>query len=318
MLISRICILTAIVALLMTATGCISNDKSRLSGIDAVPVELASTPFYPQTQYQCGPAALATILESSGLEISIDHLSREVYLPGREGTLQLEIIAAVRRHDLVPYEPDGTLQSLVDQLNNGLPVLVLLNTGLDILPAWHYAVVIGYLPEKNKVILRSGTDYRLEMSRRSFETAWDKAGRWSLLALQPGQLPARVDIERYLNALIAIEETGNWKTAESGYRAVLTHTPQSRLALFGLANALRANGQPEAAVNAYQELISREPGHLPARNNLADTLLKLSQCHEATEVIAETRPDSSGNPTINDAIKETNKEIHSACTTTTN
>ncbi len=204
MLISRICILTAIVALLMTATGCISNDKSRLSGIDADPVELASTPFYPQIQYQCGPAALATILESSGLDISIDHLSREVYLPGREGTLQLEIIAAVRRHDLVPYQPDGTLQSLVDQLNNGLPVLVLLNTGLDILPAWHYAVVIGYLPEKDQVILRSGTDYRLEMSRRSFETAWDKAERWSLLALQPGQLPAKVDIERYLDALIAI------------------------------------------------------------------------------------------------------------------
>lgn len=304
--------LAGIVALVISATGCVSNEQRKFTGIETAPVELTSTSFHPQTQYQCGPAALATILESSGLDLSADDLSREVYLPGREGTLQLEIISAVRRHGRVPYQPDGTLQSLVDQLNQGLPVLVLLNLGLDILPAWHYAVVIGYQPASDIVILRSGTDHRLEMPGRRFEAAWDKSERWSLLALQPGQLPASVDIERYLDALIAIEETGNWQTAEAGYRAVLAYSPDNTLALFGLANALRAHGQLESAVQVYQNLLSQNPGHLPARNNLADTLLVLERCEEATEVIDGVNL-AQATPSIATTISTTRAEIRSKC-----
>ena len=59
-------------------------------------VELDSTPFFPQQDYQCGPAALATVLVASGAQVSPDELVAEVYLPGRKGSLQAELIAAAR------------------------------------------------------------------------------------------------------------------------------------------------------------------------------------------------------------------------------
>ena len=37
-------------------------------------VELTEVPFYPQKEYQCGPAALATALAASGVEVTPDEL----------------------------------------------------------------------------------------------------------------------------------------------------------------------------------------------------------------------------------------------------
>ena len=35
-------------------------------------VELKQVPFFPQTEYQCGPAALATVLNASGVKVTPD------------------------------------------------------------------------------------------------------------------------------------------------------------------------------------------------------------------------------------------------------
>ena len=304
-------------ALLLLVSGCVSQAPNTAAPANASHVELISTPFHPQTQYHCGPSALATVLGSSGLKISPERMSREVYLPGRKGTLQLEIIAAVRRHGRIPYQLDGNLQAILGQLDADLPVLVLLNQGIGMFPAWHYATVIGYQPGTDSVILRSGSDFRLEMSRRRFENDWKKAGYWSLVVLQPGQFPASVDMDRYLDALIAMEEAGQWKAVETGYQAVLSHSPEdspvNRLARFGLANALRADNQLEAAVMEYKQLLSRDPGHLSARNNLADTLLALGRCNEATETIDRIDPDPAIEPAISAAIHATRAEIYATC-----
>src|SRR3569623_3188919 len=53
-------------------------------------VELAAVPFFPQERYQCGPAALATVLASSGAAVTADELAPQVYLPARQGSLQPE------------------------------------------------------------------------------------------------------------------------------------------------------------------------------------------------------------------------------------
>ena len=60
------------------------------------------TPFFPQTQHQCGPAALATLLGAAGRPVSPDELAREIYLPGRGVRLQPEIAAAIRARGFVP------------------------------------------------------------------------------------------------------------------------------------------------------------------------------------------------------------------------
>ena len=105
-------------------------------------VELRQVPFFPQERYQCGPAALATVLNWSGVTITPEQLVDEVYLPQRHGSLQVELMAATRRHQRLPYILEPDLQAMLDEVRGGHPVLVLLNLGLSWYPVWHYVVVM--------------------------------------------------------------------------------------------------------------------------------------------------------------------------------
>src|SRR3954466_13641373 len=53
-------------------------------------VELARVPFFPQEEYQCGPAALAMAMDYAGAALRPEALVEEVWLPARHGSLQLE------------------------------------------------------------------------------------------------------------------------------------------------------------------------------------------------------------------------------------
>ena len=61
------------------AAGCAINPPLRVA--DAMParagagVLLLDVPFHPQTEMQCGPAALATVLNASGVGITPDALA---------------------------------------------------------------------------------------------------------------------------------------------------------------------------------------------------------------------------------------------------
>ena len=92
-------------------------------------VELAETPFFPQRDYQCGPAALATVLGASGVRVDPDNLVAEVYLPGRKGSLQPEMVAATRTRGRLPYLLPPRADALVAQLAAGTPVLLMQKLG---------------------------------------------------------------------------------------------------------------------------------------------------------------------------------------------
>ena len=99
-------------ALLLFLSGCAAiPDHVRELPAD-VSLDLDGTPFFPQERFQCGPAALTTVLVASGADISLDTIVDQVYLPGREGSLQIELSAAVRTHGRIPYTLDGTLAAV--------------------------------------------------------------------------------------------------------------------------------------------------------------------------------------------------------------
>src|SRR3954467_3993486 len=56
-------------------------------------VELSAAPFFAQQDYQCGPAALATVLQSAGIDRTPAQLVEEIYIPQRQGSLQFELLA---------------------------------------------------------------------------------------------------------------------------------------------------------------------------------------------------------------------------------
>jgi predicted double-glycine peptidase len=144
-------------------------------------VELATVPFFAQTEYQCGPAALATVLAHAGANVDAESLVPEVYVEGLKGSLQPELLGATRRHGFIPYvlEPDAS--ALVAELGARRPVLVLQNLGLPRVPVWHYAVVVGV--DGDNVILRSGTEQRRIERAARFLRSWQRGSGWAFVAL---------------------------------------------------------------------------------------------------------------------------------------
>ena len=91
--------------------------------------ELSSVAFFPQDTHQCGPAALATMLVSTGVDIRPEPLVPEVYIPARRGSLQVEMLAAARRHGRIPWQLPPDFTALRAELAAGNPVLVLQDLG---------------------------------------------------------------------------------------------------------------------------------------------------------------------------------------------
>jgi tetratricopeptide (TPR) repeat protein len=298
--------LTLVLCLLVA--GCAHNRYA--TQIDATrPLELTDTPFFPQEDYQCGPAALATVLSASGLAVSPDELRAQVYLPGRRGSLQIELLAASRRHGRLPYVLDPEWPSIQRELQAGRSVLVLQNLGLSWSPVWHYAVVVGYDPVHQDVILRSGTEARQIINIDRFMRSWARASYWAMVVLAPGQEPVRIDKDRYLHAVAALEASGQPTAAEQFYQAALVHWPGDPLALFGLANIALAQKRWAAAEVRYRELLSIEPDHVAARNNLAYLLMKRG-CRSAALAEIQTAMTASGvDDPLKGILEETYRDI---------
>jgi tetratricopeptide (TPR) repeat protein len=237
-------------------------------------VELDATPFHPQARHQCGPAALATVLGAAGSDAQPDALAGDVFLPGRSGSLQVELAAAIRARGLLAYQVSPGLDALAAEVAAGRPVLVLQRLGVSASAAWHYAVVIGYDADRGTVLLRSGTTRRLEMRAAAFDYTWSHSGRWGLLAVQPGEIPAHAGLEAYVAAAAALEKSHADK-ALAAYRAAAARWPDAALPWLGIGNVAAALGDWRAAESAYSEALQRDAADAAALNNHAEALARL-------------------------------------------
>ena len=282
--------LTAAGILLLGLAGCATPQLQALlgSGSPARPqsAELDSVPFYPQEEYQCGPAALAMVLEAGGRQIHPEALRPQVYLPDRQGSLQVEMLAGARRNGFVAVELKPSLSDLLAEIAAGNPAVVLQNLALDWAPAWHYAVAIGYDLTAEQIVLRSGTDRRLAMPLSTFERTWQRGGYWAMLALPPGRFPASVAASEYLGAVTKLERTGPIDAAQAAYQRALERWPDQFTALMGVGNTAYRTGDLDGAERAFRRATVVYPKAAAAHNNLAQTLADLDRYDEA---LAEAR-----------------------------
>jgi hypothetical protein len=237
-------------------------------------VELADTPFFAQQRYQCGPAALAMALGQRGVAVSPDELVAKVYLPARQGSVAPEMIATARGYGMLVYELPPSLDALLHELAAGNPVLVLQNLGLEWLPKWHYAVVVGYALTNQQLILRSGLRERHQVSMALFERTWQRAGRWGITLLRPGELPATDGHFSYLKAAYALEQTGQTAAALTSYRAGSGRWPDAPSLWLAQANLEYQQGDYPAAEQSLRTGLSHHPLAAPLWNNLAYALAR--------------------------------------------
>lgn len=292
-------------ALFIWLTGCASIPAD-IAALDTgqSSIELVDTPFFPQERYQCGPAALATAIGSSGITVDEQYLVDRVYLPGRQGSLQVELLAATRSVGRLPYVIDGTLQGLWNELAAGRPVVVLQNLGVAAIPRWHFAVVVGLDTESDEVVLRSGVERRRVTPLATFLRTWRRSDYWGFVVLRPDELPTGVDRQRYLKAVAALEQAGRLQEAAVAWQLAMQEWPGNLVALFGLGNIELALGNNAEAERYFLALLEFDDGSVAARNNLAVALAGQGRFGEAMEQLAIARSDAT-DPAITAELADT-------------
>jgi tetratricopeptide (TPR) repeat protein len=283
--------------LLLMLSGCASLQSSHLSR-SAFPdaVELAHVPFFPQEEYHCGPAALATTLSWAGTPTTPDALAPQLYVPNRKGTFQFELVASARRQGAVPYVLRPSLSTLLAEVQAGNPVIVLQNLAVSWYPKWHYAVVVGFDLGKDELILRSGRQQRHVIPLRTFERTWRRGEYWALVTMAPNRLPQTAEEASYLQSVAELERLNRHLEASVAYRAALERWPSSLTAWLGLGNNHYAMGHQVEAETAYRTATEKHPQAADAYNNLAHVLGEQGRWVEAEP--AARRAIAIGGPRI--------------------
>ena len=272
---------------------------------------IAQVPFYPQQDYFCGPTTLAEVAGFYGLNTSPEAIAPNTFIPGRQGTLQIEMAAASRQLGFVAYEQRGSLRQLLQLIDEKIPVIVLQNNGLSWLPQWHYAVVIGYDLDRREMILHSGlsAEYRLPLA--TFERTWQRADYWLLAMLPPGRTSALLDPFLYTRACQDLLQT---RQTAAGVTALISATqqwPDYWLPYFLLGNHFLAPAPAEAAIWFAKglPLAKQQPAYL---NNYALVLSELGCKAQALKLIKAARqlaPDDAN-------IQDSEQQINAQTTTT--
>lgn len=247
------------------------------------PIELTQVAFFPQEEYQCGPAALATVLHWAGVAVTPAELAPAVYLPERRGSLQLELLAAARRYGAVPYVLRPDLRTLLREVQAGHPVVVLQNLAFAWYPKWHYAVVVGFDLARDELVLRSGTALRRSTPLAVFERTWRRGDYWAMVVMPPGKIPRTAEETPYLQSVLAIERLGKWEATSRAYAGAMQRWPHSLAAQLGLGNSRYALGDWVGAERAFRAAITMNPDSGIAYNNLAQTLAEQHRWTEAEQ-----------------------------------
>ncbi len=147
---------------------------------------ITTVPFIAQEAYQCGPAALAMVLQYWGSAADAEEIGRALYLPSARGVLNLELEFEARRRGFRTQAFEGTLERVKTELRQGRPLIVFQDLGRGPVSVPHFAVLLGYDDRAAVVVLHSGTTaYRL-LSYAEFLRTWAARRGWALLVTPPG------------------------------------------------------------------------------------------------------------------------------------
>ncbi len=243
--------------------------------------------------------------------LSRHELDGRTLIPEKGGTLQVELVATARANGLLVYPLNPTFNALFYELEKQHPVIVLVNRGYSWYPLWHYAPVTGYDREKQTILMHFSDRPNEALPIATFAALWKRSGNWGVVLLPPGYLPVSASSKTFLRSAYELEKIGMMDDAIIAYQSALLRWPEDIDILFALANAYYHSHQLRDAEQCYRKLLSLEPGHPLALNNLADLLCRTDRSNEALRLLEKAVTDDIE---IQSIIKATQKEITNGCT----
>lgn len=257
---------------------------------------IKDVPFYPQQAFYCGPTTLAEVLNFHGKETTPEAIAPHLFIPGREGSLQLEMVSAARSNGFLPYATRSNLAVLLSLVDDNVPVIVLQNVATSWFPMWHYALVIGYDQADEKIILHTGQTKAHQMSYELFERVWQRGNYWMLALLNDGQAYEYLDPHIFSRAAYDMLITGQQDAALKNLRTATEKWPQQWLAYFLLGNFyLGKSSQSADWFSKGYEFASEIPEYL---NNYSYALKQQGCVSEAKKLIKKALDLAPSDPTL--------------------
>ena len=276
-----------------------------------------NVPFYAQQKFHCGPSTLAMTMNFHGMKLTPKELAKDVFTPGRKGSFQAEMKAAVRKRGMLAYELTPELVYLLAEVSVGHPVIILQNKAIKYYPIWHYAVVIGYDLNKKQIYLHTGANKNYAVSMSVFEHTWKRSNRWAMVTLPAGTLPNDRNQINILQAAVDLEEVGQTRAANKTYQAITKRWPDSFVAMMGTANTHLTLGNSKDATSYYLRAREIKPQRADVYNNLAYSLLAQSCYQSSLSSIQCAISLDSNNPEFLDSkreiIQSTSKSSRKSC-----
>lgn len=305
--------LYAIVVTLM-ATGCVPKEPfppgQHYESSDI------NVPFITPRSELCGSTSIEMVSSywqsttSYNPKLSTKELDDHTLIPGKGGTLQIELVIAARANGLIAYPLEPTFEALFAELSAHHPVIVLVNRSFSWHPLWHYAPVIGYDEEKRSIRAHFSDQPNEAVSLATFAALWKRSGNWGVVLLPPWELPVSVSSKVFLRAAYEFEKTGKREEAIAAYQNGLIRWPEDMDILFALANAEYNVLNLSDAEKNYRKLLALNPCHTLALNNLSILLCRSGRSDEALKVLDKVVSDD---PKIQSLVKSSQEEIEGGC-----
>ena len=224
--------------LLMGCQATPQADRLRQEGFVSLPPShtIDTVPFSKQQQFYCGPTTLSEVFGYYGMDATPTDIAPKLFIPNKEGSLQLEMVSATRQYGFLPYTERGTLSTIMALVSDNIPVIVFQNLSIQLLPQWHYAVVIGSNSQKGTVTLHTGVTESHEMSFELFERTWGRGKYWYLAPVPSSVSSINMSAYTYVSAAYDMMKVGSTEIAIQFLETATKQWPSYWLSYFLLAN----------------------------------------------------------------------------------
>ena len=144
---------------------------------------LSDVPFFRQSQYDCGPAALACVYNFLGVKQDPQTIADRVYSRKLKGSLNLQMLIDARQQGLTATMYSGSFEQIKQAIDKKIPLILMLSNLPDTSDepesgdSLHYVVVVGYEGEDlSAIIVHDGYEPFKRYGRETLERTWSATG----------------------------------------------------------------------------------------------------------------------------------------------
>lgn len=224
---------------------------------------------FAQSDYFCGPAALASLLSFEGKQVNVAELAADMVTDSREGTFRSDLTAKARREGFLALTATNRPNLLAETLQLNKPVAVLVNLSLPSIPKWHYLTVFGYDANARELKVFDGEGRELAMPVATFNRTWERASFWMVALQRPDDRPLPwVSSSQWLEETMTLSDID--KAAGKAAATVgAKQWPNDHGFPFVLGALAHNDGDLSAAARHFRQAIESRPDFAEAYYNLA-------------------------------------------------